>query len=146
MSLAVRANTYGAKKRLFPTQKATPAYKRPNAQTPWALLNLKLAGVNTKYMRNILSKRLAAIIGLALAAAVAAWQFYLFVVFKDANGVADAQGGRIHLWVAIGIALMTCIGSVFLISKFLSYDRRDEMHITSQGHPAGVGGTPEGRL
>jgi len=90
-------------------------------------------------MRNILSKRLAAIIGLALAAAVAAWQFYLFVAFKDVNGVADAQGGRIHLWVAIGIALMTCIGGVFLISQFLSYDRRNEMHITSQGHPAGVG-------
>ena len=90
-------------------------------------------------MRNILSKRFAAIIGLALAAAVAAWQFYLFVVFNDVNGVADAQGGRTHLWVAIGIALMTCIGGVFLISQSLSYDRRNEMHITSQGHPAGAG-------
>ena len=90
-------------------------------------------------MRNVLLKRLAAIIGLALAAAVAAWQFYLFVVIKDVNGVADTQGGRTHLWVAIGLALITCIGGVFLISKFLSYDRRNEMHITSQGHPAGVG-------
>lgn len=97
-------------------------------------------------MRNILSKRFAAIIGLALAAAVAAWQFYLFVVFRDINGVADAQGGRTHLWVAIGIALMTCLASIFLISKFLRYDRRSEMHITSQGHPAGVGRTTEGRL
>ena len=97
-------------------------------------------------MRNILSKRLAAIIGLALAAAVAAWQFYLFVVFKDVNGVADAQGGRIHLWVAIGIAVMTCIAGVFFISKSLRYDGRNEMHITSQGHPAGVERITEGRL
>ena len=89
---------------------------------------------------------LTALIGLAVLGAVAAWQFYLFVVYTDINGVADAQGGRIHLWVAIGIALMTCIAGVFLISKFLSYDRRNEMHITSQGHPAGVGRTTEGRL
>jgi hypothetical protein len=73
-------------------------------------------------MRNILSKRLTALIGVALLAAVAAWQFYLFVVFKDVNGVADAQGGRTHLWVAIGIALMTCIAGIFLISKFLRYE------------------------
>jgi len=97
-------------------------------------------------MRNILSKRLAGIIGLALAAAVAAWQFYLFVVIKDVKGAADAQGGMIHLWVAIGIAVLTCIAGVFFISKSLRYDRRDEMHITTQGHPAGAGRTTEGRL
>lgn len=89
---------------------------------------------------------LAAVIGLAILAAVAAWQFYLFVVFKDVNGVADVQGGRIHLWVAIGIAFVTCIGGVFLISKFLGADRSDEMHITSQGHPSGVGRATQGRL
>jgi hypothetical protein len=97
-------------------------------------------------MRNVLLKRLAAIVGLALAAAVAAWQFYLFVVIKDVNGVADTQGGRTHLWVAIGIAVITCIAGVFFISTFLRYDRRDEMHITTQGHPTSVGRTSEGRL
>ena len=97
-------------------------------------------------MRKNLTKMLTAVIGLALLAGVAAWQFYLFVVFKDVNGVADVQGGRIHLWFAIGIAFVTCIGAVFLISKFLSYDRRDEMHITSQGHPLSVGRTTQGRL
>lgn len=96
-------------------------------------------------MTNIFSKSLAAVIGLVLLAAVAAWQFYLFVAFKDVNGVADLEGGRLHLWFAIGIALITCIAGVFLISKFIRYDRRDEMHITSQGHPAGVGRTTEGR-
>ena len=97
-------------------------------------------------MRNVLLKRLAARVGLALAAAVAAWQFYLFVVIKDVNGVADAQGGRTHLWIAIGIAVITCIAGIFFISQFLRYDRRDEMHITTQGHATGVGRTSEGRL
>ena len=88
---------------------------------------------------------LLGIVGLG-AVVFAIWQFYLFVVIKDVNGVADAQGGRIHLWIAVGIAVMTCIASVFLISKSLRYDRRNEMHITSQGHPANVGRTTEGRL
>ncbi len=96
-------------------------------------------------MKSSLSKRLIAVVGLALLAAVAAWQFYLFVVFKDVNGTTDLQGGRFHLWIAIAIAVVTCIAGVFLISKFLSYDRRDEMHITSQGHPLGAGRTTEGR-
>jgi len=96
-------------------------------------------------MKNNLAKLLA-VIGLALLAAVAAWQFYVFVVFTDVNGVADVQGGRIHLWIAIAIAVVTCIAAVFFISKFLRYDRRDEMHITSQGHPLGAGRTTEGRL
>ena len=97
-------------------------------------------------MRNSLTKILSAVIGLALLAAVAAWQFYLFVVFKGVNGAPDAQGGRVHLWVAIVIALVACIAGVFFISRFLSYDRRNEMHITSQGHPLGVGRTTQGRL
>lgn len=87
---------------------------------------------------------LTAVIGLACLAAFAAWQFYLFVVFADANGVADMQGGRVHLWVAIAVAFVTFIAGVFFISKFLGYDRRNEMHITSQGHPLGVGRTTQG--
>ena len=96
-------------------------------------------------MNSSLSKRLMAVLGLALLAAVAAWQFYLFVVFKDVNGTADVQGGRMHLWIAIAIAVVTCVAGVFLISKLLTYDRRNEMHITSQGHPLGAGRTTEGR-
>ena len=136
----MRQHTYGAKSNLSQLKSQLQLISDLTHRQPLRLcLPSNLLEATQKYMRNILSKRLAAIIGLALAAAVAAWQFYLFVVFKDVNGVADAQGGRMHLWVAIGIALMTCIGGVFLISQFLSYDRRNEMHITSQGHPAGVG-------
>ena len=73
------------------------------------------------------------IIGLVALAAVAAWQFYVFATFKDASGTVDLQGGTLHLWLAIGIAVLVCIGGFFLFSKLLRYDRRNEMHITTAG-------------
>jgi hypothetical protein len=84
-------------------------------------------------------KNLVAAIGLAALAAFGAWQFYLFVSFKDSQGVTDVQGGTVHLWLAIGVALLVCVAGFFLFSKFLRYDTRDEIHITSPG-PA-LGGT-----
>jgi hypothetical protein len=85
------------------------------------------------YIKSRFTKILVAVIALAALAAIAAWQFYLFAVFKDAKGVVDVQGGTIHLWLAIGIALVVCVGGFFLFSRFLRYDKRNEMHITSQG-------------
>jgi hypothetical protein len=73
--------------------------------------------------------------GLAIFAAIAAWQFYLFAVFRGTDGVVDVQGGTIHLWFAIGIGLITCVGAFFLISSFRRHDRRNEMHIASPGRP-----------
>ena len=83
------------------------------------------------------SARILPLLGLAIFAAIAAWQFYLFATFKGTDGVADVQGGTIHLWVAIGIGLVTCVGAFFLISSFRRYDRSNEMHITSPGPPLG---------
>lgn len=76
---------------------------------------------------------LVAVIGLAVLTAFGAWQFYLFTVFKNTQDVADVQGGTVHLWLAIGIALIVCIAGFFLFSKFLRYDTRNEIHITSAG-------------
>jgi len=72
-------------------------------------------------------------IGLAILATIAAWQFYLFAAFKGADGAVDLQGGTIHLWVAIIVGLITCVGAFFLIFSFRQYDRQHEMHITTQG-------------
>jgi hypothetical protein len=83
-------------------------------------------------------KSLVAVIGLAALAAFGAWQFYLFVIFKNSQGVADVQGGTVHLWLAIGIALIVCIAGVFLFSRFLRYDTRNEIHITSAGPALGA--------
>jgi glycerol-3-phosphate acyltransferase PlsY len=68
---------------------------------------------------------------LAIFAAIAGWQFYLFATFRGTDGVVDVQGGTIHLWVAIAIGLAICVGAFFLISSFRRYDRRNDMHITS---------------
>ena len=69
--------------------------------------------------------------GLMVLAAIAAWQFYLFASFKDATGLADLQGGKLHLWLAIGVAVMVCVGGFFFFSKLLRYDKGNEMHITT---------------
>ena len=85
------------------------------------------------------TKTLMAVIGLAVLGAVAAWQFYLFAAFKDAAGVVDVQGGTVHLWLAIGCALIVCIVGFFLFSQFVRYDQRNEVHITSPGGVPGDG-------
>lgn len=85
-------------------------------------------------------KSLLAVIGVAALAALGAWQFYLFVAFKDSQGAVDVQGGTVHLWLSIGIALIACIAGIFLFSRFLRYDTRNEIHITSADPPLGVEG------
>jgi hypothetical protein len=71
--------------------------------------------------------------GLALMslAVIAIWQFSLFVTFTNAQGLRDAQGGTIHLWGAIGAALIACIIGFLVFSVFVRYDKANEMHITS---------------
>lgn len=88
------------------------------------------------YQKKSSAKSLLAVIGVA---ALGAWQFYLFVTFRDSQGAVDVQGGTVHLWLAIGIALIVCIAGVFLFSKFLRYDTQNEIHITSPGPPLGAG-------
>ena len=68
------------------------------------------------------------VVGLA-AAAIAAWQFYLFVVFRDTQGALDAQGGGGNLWLAIGAAAVACACIGFGI--FGRINRTEEFHITS---------------
>ena len=80
------------------------------------------------------------IIRLTALAALAAWQFYLFAIFKDANGALDVQGGTLHLWLAIGTTFLVCIGGFFFFSAVLRYDRRNEMHITSADQQRGPAG------
>ena len=78
-------------------------------------------------------KTLMAVIGLAALGAFAALQFYSFAAFKNADGVVDVQGGTVHLWLAIGSALVMCVAGFFLFSGFLRHNRRNEIHITSPG-------------
>jgi hypothetical protein len=83
------------------------------------------------YVKKSLGGVLASIAGVLLLAALSVWQFYVFVTFKNAGGATDVQGGLLHLWLAIGAAVMACVAGFFVFSLFLRYDRDDEMHITS---------------
>src|SRR5690349_2772643 len=91
-----------------------------------------MAEENVHHQESV-AKTLIPIIGLASLGAFAALQFYVFTVFKDVNGVVDVQGGTVHLWLAIGSALVMCVAGFFLFSGFLRHNRRNEIHITSPG-------------
>jgi amino acid permease len=68
------------------------------------------------------------IIAVALVAALAIWQFYLFVNFE--TGVTQGSGTH-HLWWAIALALIA-FGAAFLVfSVFVRHDDDDDLHITS---------------
>jgi len=69
------------------------------------------------------------ITGVIVLAAIAVWQFYQFVNFKDARGMAE--GGSVHLWWAIAMAVFACIAGVLVFSVFLTHDTDDELHITA---------------
>jgi len=62
-------------------------------------------------------------------AAIAVWQFYLFVIFRDSLGALDAQGGGSHLWYAIGAAVLTCLCVFFGIFRRINHT--EQLHITS---------------
>jgi uncharacterized membrane protein YphA (DoxX/SURF4 family) len=64
-----------------------------------------------------------------LAAGIALWQFYLFVVFRDSQGALDAQGGGLNLWLAIGAAAAACV--CVCLGIFLRVNQTEEFHITS---------------
>ena len=68
---------------------------------------------------------------IAVIAVIAAWQFYLFATFKDSQGVFDAGGGTIHLWLALGAAAVACVAGFLAFSVSVGHNEADDMHINS---------------
>jgi hypothetical protein len=64
-----------------------------------------------------------------LGAVIALWQFFVFVGFRDAQGALDIQGGGLHLWLAIGAALVAC--ACVFAGIFHRINKTEEFHITS---------------
>lgn len=79
-------------------------------------------------IRKSLTSTMLWVIGL-LSAAIALWQFYLFVVFRNSRGVLDAQGGGPNLWLAIGAAVVACV--CVCLGIFGRINRTEEFHITT---------------
>ena len=67
----------------------------------------------------------ASIVGLVVFAAIAVWQFYLFVSFKNIDG------GSGHLWLSIAMAVLACVVAFLIFSVFVRHDTDDDLHITS---------------
>ena len=67
-------------------------------------------------------------VGLMMAA-IATWQFYLFVAFRDSRGVLETQGGALHLWLAIGAAVMACLCA--FVGIFRRINQTEELHINA---------------
>ena len=80
----------------------------------------------TKNLKNVM----ASIIGLVLVAAIGIWQFYAYVTFKDASGLANTDGGGMHLLLAIVMAVFACFIGFLVFSVFLRHDTDDDLHIT----------------
>ena len=79
------------------------------------------------YAKKNLKNVVGSIIGVIVVSAIAVWQFYAFVTFKD------VEGGTSHLWWAIAMSILA-FGSAFLVfSVFVRHDSDDELHITSPG-------------
>jgi amino acid permease len=83
------------------------------------------------YVRKNSTMVFGSILGVLVLAALAMWQFYLFVTFKDENGLVVTQGGTHHLWWAIGMGLFACLTGFLIFSALVQHDTDDELHITS---------------
>ena len=67
-----------------------------------------------RHIKQRQTKFVVAVVGTIVMAIAASRQLYLFVVFRNAEGLLDAQGGRYHLWLAIGAVLLACLAGCFM--------------------------------
>ena len=84
------------------------------------------------YSKQSSTRVYGSIAGIIAITAIAVWQFYRFVTFTNAQGSLDQQGGRVHLLLAIAMAVLACIIAFFLFSVFMRHDPDDDLHITSR--------------
>ncbi|MEK6279846.1 MAG: hypothetical protein AABN95_05785 [Acidobacteriota bacterium] len=91
------------------------------------------------YARKNMKNVLGSIVGVIVVAAIAIWQFYLFVTFEGAGGTQDGQGGTHHLWWAIAMAVLACGAGFLVFSVFVRHDTDDDLHITSAPSPTRIG-------
>jgi amino acid permease len=83
------------------------------------------------YARNNKINIFGSIVGVFVVAAIAIWQFYLFVNFEPGLGDLSGRNGSNHLWWAIGLAILACGAAFLVFSVFLRHDHDDDLHITS---------------
>ena len=83
-----------------------------------------------RYIKMRKTKFVAAVVGLLVMAIAASRQLYLWVIFRNPQGLLDTQGGRYHLWLAIGALAMACISAGFMFFFFLYDGKRNDLRAT----------------
>ena len=78
------------------------------------------------------SKSVASVGALVVMAIVFSRQMFLFMAFRNPEGLLDSQGGRHHLWLSLFAAGIACIAGALMFYFFARVDR-DEL---SQPHHA----------
>ena len=56
---------------------------------------------------------------------------YPSATFKNPQGVFDAGGGTVHLWLALVAAAVACFVGPLPISVSVGHNEADEIHINS---------------
>jgi hypothetical protein len=77
------------------------------------------------YAKKNIKNVTGAIAAVIVVAALAIWQFYLFVTFES------VEGGTAHLWWAIAMSVLACGAAFLVFSVFVRHDTEDDLHITS---------------
>ena len=100
-----------------------------------------------KYIKQSVTKFVAAATLMMVMAIAASWQFYLFVIFRNADGLLDAQGGKYHLWLAIGAILTASIAACLMFLFFLGSGRSKRYDVlASRLEPAPAHGSLERKI
>jgi hypothetical protein len=71
----------------------------------------------------------AAVAGIFVLAIIASRQLYLFVVFRNQQGLLDSQGGRLHLWLAGVAALLACIAGGLMLLFFMGRGKSERSEL-----------------
>jgi Kef-type K+ transport system membrane component KefB len=83
------------------------------------------------YARKNKKNVFGSVVGVMVLAAIAIWQFYLFVTFEATGGNSQGQNGTHHLWWALALTVLASGAAFLVFSVFLRHDSDDDLHITS---------------
>lgn len=83
------------------------------------------------YARKNIRPVTGSIVSVLAVAALAIWQFYLFVTFKVTSGMQAGTAGTGHLWWAIAMSVLACGATFLVFSVFLRHDTDAELHNTA---------------
>jgi hypothetical protein len=78
-----------------------------------------------KYIKPSVTIFVAAAAVMIVMAIAASRQLYLFVVFRNADGLLDTQAGKYHLWLAAGAILIASIAACLVFLFFLGLGKSE---------------------